>query len=348
MAIFAVVVKTVLVTGASGQDGYYLIQQLLQAGFDPVAACRESANTQLEADGKTKLASIQLKAAEQLSGLDKVAFDLDDSDSIADAILQVKPQLIFHLAAPTFVPDSFSDPLLFDRQISQATGQILKVAKSLESECRVLVASSSEIYSEASESPQSEATPWQSRTPYGQAKIAASQAVVDARNEGLFALSAITFNHESPLRPKRFLSRKVTSGVAAIAAGHADDLTLGSLETVRDWSHAQDITSGMIAALTHDDPADYVFASGIGRTVNQLVDAAFKAANVERTVDGVDRVKIDQRFVRPPEQFPLVGNPRRAQDRLSWKNEISFERMIEQMVAVDLEAEMVNAKSSSV
>jgi GDPmannose 4,6-dehydratase len=182
------------------------------------------------------------------------------------------------------------------------------------------------------------------RSPYGVAKLAAHGLVGALRaRHGRFLVSAITFNHESPRRPERFLPRKVTAGVAAIAAGKSETLTLGDQSAVRDWSHARDVVAGMVLALRHDEPGDYVFASGVPHTVGDLVDAAFAAAGVPRQVADPaapgstrDRVETDPRFVRPPEQWPPVGDPSKARAVLGWQPRTSFEQLIAEMVDADL------------
>jgi len=264
--------------------------------------------------------------------------DLLDPASIRRAVAEAAPDEIYHLAAPTFVPDSWNDPSEVVAAIAAGTATLLATAGSLGDGVRVLVASSSEIFGDAGVSPQSESSPMRPRSPYGVAKLAAHGLVGTLRaHHGRFLVSAITYNHESPRRPERFLPRKVSAGVAAIAAGQAETLTLGSLDAVRDWSHARDVVEGMVLALRHEEPGDYVFASGIPHTVGDLVDAAFGAAGVARTLpDGRDRVEVDPRFVRPPEQWPPVGNPTRARTVLGWQPRTSFEQLVGEMVDADL------------
>jgi GDPmannose 4,6-dehydratase len=264
--------------------------------------------------------------------------DLLDPGSIRRAVAEAAPDEIYHLAAPTFVPDSWEDPSEVMRAIAGATATLLAAAGALDRDVRVLVATSSEIFGDAGESPQSESSPMRPRSPYGVAKLAAHGLVGTLRaHHGRFLVSAITYNHESPRRPERFLPRKVSAGVAAIAAGQAETLTLGDLRAVRDWSHARDVVDGMVLALRHDEPSDYVFASGVGRTVEDLVDAAFEAAGVERLLsDGRDRVEVDPRFVRMLEQWPPVGDPTRARSVLGWEPRTSFEQLVAEMVEADL------------
>ncbi len=323
--------RRVLITGVTGQDGGYLAEQLVAAGDEVVGTVRRP-------DGAL--------AAAGLGHLDGrvalVAADLLEPDGLRRTILEVAPDEIYHLAAPTFVPDSWNDPTEVTAAIVTGTAAVIAAAGALEREARVLVATSSEIFGDAGVSPQAEDAPKRPRSPYGVAKLAAHGLVGTLRAQrDRFLVSAITFNHESPRRPERFLPRKVTAGVAAIAVGRADDLTLGDQAAVRDWSDARDVVAGMVLALRHERPDDYVFASGVPRTVGDLVDAAFAAAGVDRHVvaaDGTrrDRVLVDPRFVRPSERWPPVGDPSRARDVLGWTPQTDFAALIGQMVAADL------------
>lgn len=316
-----------LITGLTGQDGGYLAERLLDDGDEVLGAVRRPHDA-LEAAGLVHLEGrVELLAA-----------DLLDPASVRRAVATAEPDEVYHLAAPTFVPDSWEDPTDVMRAIAGGTAAVLAAAGALERDVRVLVASSSEVFGEAGVSPQSESSPMRPRSPYGVAKLAAHQLVGVLRDRhGRFLVSAITYNHESPRRPERFLPRKVSAGVAAIAAGRAETLALGDLRAVRDWSHARDVVAGMVLALRHDQPGDYVLASGVGRTVEQLVDAAFAAAGVERRrPDGTDRVAVDPRFVRAPEPCPPVGDPSRARDVLGWEPRTSFEQLVAELVEADL------------
>jgi GDPmannose 4,6-dehydratase len=319
--------RRVLITGLTGQDGGYLAEQLLKEGDDVVGVVRQP-------DGALDAAGLA-----HLEGrVELLAADLLDPPSLRHAIAAARPDEIYHLAAPTFVPDSWEDPTEVMRAIAGGTATVLAAAGVLGPEVRVLVASSSEIFGDADSSPQSEATTPRPRSPYGVAKLAAHQLVGVLRaRHGRFLVSAITYNHESPRRPERFLPRKVSTGVAAIAAGRAQTLTLGDLRAVRDWSHARDVVAGMVLALRHDEPGDYVLASGVGRTVEQLVDAALAAAGIERhDADGRDRVAVDPALVRAPEPCPPVGDPAKARTLLGWEPQTSFEQLVAEMVEADL------------
>jgi GDPmannose 4,6-dehydratase len=260
-----------------------------------------------------------------------VAGDLRDRDGLRGLVAEVAPDELFHLAAPTFVPASWQDPTGTLEQIAGATAVLLS---SVDPATRVFVATSSELFGDAGESPQHEDSPMRPWSPYGVAKLAAHRLVGAYRRErGLHASSGITFNHESPRRPERFLPRKVTRGAAAISLGRQDVLTLGSQDAVRDWSAAEDVVRGALLAVEHDAPGDYVFASGTGRTVADLVTAAFAHVGL----DPADHVRVDPAFVRAPEATPPVGDPTRARRVLGWEPEIGFAEMIARMVQADLD-----------
>ena len=324
--------RRVLVTGVTGQDGGYLAERLLGGGDEVIGTTRTP-------DGA--LASAGLAQLEGRIAL--LPLDLLDPPSIRRAVAEAQPHEIYHLAAPTFVPDSWDDPTDVTAAIAAGTATLLSAAGALDHDVRVLVAASSEVFGDPGVSPQSEDSPMRPRNPYGVAKLAAHGLVgaLRARHDR-FLVSAIAYNHESPRRPERFLPRKVSAGVAAIAAGRSNALALGDLRAVRDWSHARDVVEGMVLALRHDEPADYVFASGVGHTVGDLVDAAFAAAGVARRVpDGAsderDRVEVDPRFVRPPERWPPVGDPSKAREVLGWRPRTTFGELVRELVAADLE-----------
>lgn len=308
-----------LITGINGQDGSYLAELLLARGTEVVGAARPGA-----ARGPFVPAAVTMAAC-----------DLGDAGAVHRLVADVAPAELYHLAAPTFVPDSWEDPTETVRLVAGATGTVLAAARRTDPDMRVFVASSSEIFGAAASSPQDEDTPPRPRTPYGVAKLAALGLVRTMReHHGQFAVGGILYNHESPRRPERFLPRKVSAGVAAIAAGRSDELVLGDLRAVRDWSHARDVMRGAMLALGADEPGDYVLASGVGHTVGDLVDAAFAAAGL----DPQGRVRVDPAFVRAPEPVASIGNPARARARLGWTPEVSFEQLVAEMVAADLAA----------
>ncbi|MGZ6708309.1 MAG: GDP-mannose 4,6-dehydratase [Solirubrobacteraceae bacterium] len=302
-----------LVTGVTGQDGSYLVELLTQSGTDVVGLVRDPAAAP--------------------AGLAVVRGDLLDPASLRAAVRDVAPDELYHLAAPTFVPASWEDPTETVAAIAGATSALLAAALAAPRRPRVWVSASSEVFGDAGESPQHERTPMRPRSPYGVAKLAAHGLVGALRDHhGLFACSGITYNHESPRRPPRIVRRKITRGAAAIALGLQDELVLGDLGAVRDWSHAEDVMRAAILAVRADQPGDYVIASGRGRTVGELVDAAFAHVGL----DPAGRVRVDPAFVRPPEPTTLVGDPGRARAQLGWEPRHSFESLVGAMVDADL------------
>jgi GDPmannose 4,6-dehydratase len=310
-----------LITGIGGQDGSYLAERLLADGFEVVGMVRTADHP------------IPDNVAPISADLRLIQGDLADPGSLRSAVDEVRPDALFHLAAPTFVPDSWVDPTATLAAIAGGTATLLAAVAAITPRTRVVVASSAEIFGDAGESPQSERSPMRPRSPYGVAKLAAHGLVQAMRaHHGLHASSAITFNHESPRRPVYFLPRKVTRGAAAIKLGLQDELELGDLAAVRDWCDARDVVRGLQLMAAADEPGDYVLASGVARTVQDLVDAAFGAAGI--SAEG--RVRVNPAFVRPPEATQPLGDPRRARERLGWEPEISFDRMIGDMLAADL------------
>lgn len=312
-----------LITGIAGQDGSYLAELLLADGCEVVGMVRSA-----DRHGPN-LAAFAKRVR-------LVEADLLDPASLRRAVGEVEPDELYHLAAPTFVPDSWDDPTATVAAIVGGTSTLLAAARSVRADMRVYVATSSEIFGDAGVSPQDEDAPKRPRSPYGVAKLAAHQLIALMRERhGQHASAGITYNHESPRRPAHFVPRKITRGAAAIALGREESLSLGDLDAVRDWCDARDVVRGAVLALRHETPGDYVFASGVGRTVRELVVAAFAAAGLP--AEAVEkRVVVDPAFVRPPEPTVLVGDPRRARDVLGWRAEISFEQMVGEMVETDL------------
>jgi GDPmannose 4,6-dehydratase len=305
--------RRVLITGVSGQDGWYTASACVARGDEVVGTVRPGSSA-------------------PVPDVALVEADLATPSSLAGAVRSVEPTHVFHLAAPTFVPASWDDPSGVLREIAEATASLLRACR--EAGARVWVATSSEVFGDCGESPQGERTPMRPRSPYGVAKLAAHGLVGAMRERhGLFACSGITFNHESPRRPERFLPRKVTRGAAAIALGRSSELVLGSLDAVRDWSHAEDVAACALLALEAAEPGDYVVASGEGRTVRDLVDAAFAASGLG---DASPYLRVDPAFVRPPEPCPSIGDPSKARSTLGWSPRWTFEATIAEMVEADL------------
>jgi GDPmannose 4,6-dehydratase len=313
-----------LITGISGQDGSYLAELLLEQGYEVVGMARRPGRIDEEPGA---LAGVRDR-------IRVVQGDLLDPSTLYRAVAEVQPTELYHLAAPTFVPASWGDPTETVQAIAGGTAALLAGSLALgDGAPRVWVATSSEIFGDAGESPQHERSPMRPRTPYGVAKLAAHGLVGAMRTgQGLFACSGITYNHESPRRPERFLPRKVTSGVAAISLGLQDELVLGDLGAVRDWTHAADIVHGAWLALQADEPGDVVLASGVPRTVGELVAVAFAHVGL----DSERHVRVDPSLVRDPEPTAPVGDPSRARAVLGWQPTHSFEEMIAEMVDADL------------
>ena len=313
--------RRALITGVAGQDGSYLAELLIAEGTEVVGIDRVGP----QAPNLAGLAgSIELLEA-----------DLADHGALREMVAGLGADEIYHLAAPTFVPDSWDDPTQTLAAIAGGTAAVLAGALAAPQRPRVWVAASSEVFGDAPESPQSEETPMRPRTPYGVAKLAALGLARTIReHHGLFVCGGITFNHESPRRPPHFLSRKVTRGAAAIALGLEEELVLGDLNAVRDWSDARDIVQAAVLALRAQAPGDYVLGSGTGRTVRELVATAFAAAGIAGRED--EAVRVDEAFVRPREAVVPVADTRRARRELGWEPQITFETMIGAMVAADL------------
>lgn len=306
-----------LITGITGQDGGYLAELLQGKGYQVVGLVRPGSEAGVPAGAAT------------------VNGNLADAESLRAAVLDTTPDELYHLAAPTFVPASWKDPAGTLALVAGATGTLLQASREIDGGVRVLVANSGEVFGAANVSPQNEDTPMRPRSPYGVAKLAAYGLVDTLRHKhGMHASSAIAYNHESPRRPERFLPRKVTKAAAAIKLGLQDELALGDLSAVRDWCHARDVVRGYWMMLQQEQPGDYILASGVGRTVGQLVDVAFGCVGL----DPADHLRVDPRFVRPPERTPPVGDTTRARERLGWAPETSFRAMIEEMVQADLAA----------
>jgi GDPmannose 4,6-dehydratase len=304
------------VTGVSGQDGSYLAALLADRGYEVVGLRRGPGESLPD-------------------GVSALTGDLLAPATLRAAVHEARPDELYHLAAPTFVPDSWEDPTETVAAIATATATLLAAAREVDPAMRVWVSTSSEVFGDAGESPQTERSPMRPRTPYGAAKLAAHGLVGAMRERwGLFACSGLTYNHESPRRPEQFLTRKVTRGAAAIKLGLESELVLGDLDAVRDWSHAADVVRAAWLALQAPEADDYVIASGVGRTVRDFAAAAFAALDL----NWEGYVRVDPAFVRAPEPVALVGDATRARERLGWTPEHSFEDLVAEMVAADLAA----------
>jgi GDPmannose 4,6-dehydratase len=309
-----------LVTGITGQDGSYLGELLLERGDEVIGMVREA-----PADARERLIA-------PLRGVELVHGDLAGAESLRQVIATVKPDRVYHLAAPTFVPASWTDPAGSLHDVAGATFTLLNAIEQEVPAARVFLASSAEVFGDCGESPQHERTPTFPRSPYGIGKLAALRAAHVYRGRGLHVSAGILFNHESPRRPERFLPRKVTKGAARIAAGLETSLEVGDRRAIRDWSHARDLMAGAILAVEHDQPDDYVFASGIGHSVGDLIDLAFRLCGLHAE----DHVVVNPAFVRDPERTAPVGDPSKAHRVLGWMPEATFDHVVAEMVEHDV------------
>jgi GDPmannose 4,6-dehydratase len=317
-----------LVTGITGQDGTYLAERLLADGTEVVGLVRPPL-------AGRDLGPVLGPLRDRLA---LVEGDLRDPDGLRRAVAAAAPDELYHLAAPTFVPASWDDPAGALAEVAGATAVLLDAGA--RAGVRVLVATSPELFGDAGVSPQAEDAPRRPLTPYGAAKLAAHELVrVWRERRGAHACAAVTYNHESPRRPARFVTRKITRAAAAAARAQAagaaaEELVLGDLGARRDWSHAADVVEGYVLAMRHPEPGDYVLGSGVARTVRDFVDAAWRAAGLD---PAAAPVRVDPALVRPPERTLLVADPARARAVLGWRPARSFEQLVAEMVAADLE-----------
>jgi GDPmannose 4,6-dehydratase len=310
-----------LITGITGQDGSFLAELLLEKNYEVTGLVRGPAER-------------SLGSSEHLRGrLRLVGGDLLEPDSLRRALDACRPREIYHLAAPSFVPASWERPEETVSAIAGSAAAILEAVNEVDPEMRLFVSASGAIFGDAPESPQREDTPCRPTTPYAIAKLAAHQLVGALRErEGLHASSGIVYNHESERRPERFVTRRITRGAAAISLGLQDELTLGNLDAVRDWSFAGDIVRGAWLMLQQDQPGDYVLASGVPHTVADLARAAFACVDL----DAERHLRVDPTLLRPADATPSVGDPTKARTLLGWEPQVSFEQLVERMVQADL------------
>jgi GDPmannose 4,6-dehydratase len=277
-----------------------------------------------------------LGLAEHLRGhIELVEGDLLDPASLRSSVARTLPDELYHLAAPSFVPDSWKGPARTFAAIAGSTATLLEAVRDHSSQTRVFIAGSGAMFGAAAQSPQREDTACWPETPYATAKLAAHQVVGQLRvNSGLFACSGILYNHESERRPESFVTRKITKAAAAIKLGLANEVVLGDLTAIRDWSFAGDVMLGAWSMLQQDSPDDFILASGVGHTVAEFVERAFACVGLRAE----EHVIIDATLSRSPEPTPRVGDPTRARQRLDWHPTLSFEQLVERMVNADLHA----------
>jgi GDPmannose 4,6-dehydratase len=314
--------RRVIITGITGQDGSYLAELLLEKGYEVYGMVRRSSTPNLWRI-QDVLDRITLKPA-----------DLLDQLSLIRLIDEVRPHELYNLAAMSFVPASWDQPMLTGEYNSQGVTRLLDAIRQVDPTIRFYQASSSEMFGKVREMPQKETTPFYPRSPYGVSKVFAHYITVNYRESyNLFAVSGMLFNHESPRRGLEFVTRKVTDGVARIKLGLTDTLSIGNLDAQRDWGFAGDYVRAMWLMLQQDTPQDYVIATGVSHSVRQLIEIAFTHAGL----DWEKHVRVDPALMRPAEVEHLLGDATKARLDLSWKPEVSFNRLIEMMVDADLE-----------
>src|SRR5213078_1991922 len=309
--------KRAIITGITGQDGSYLAELLLEKGYEVVGTVRRSSAPNLWRIDHI-VDRITLKPA-----------DLLDQLSLLRVIDEVRPQEIYNLAAMSFVPASWDQPLLTGEFNAQGVTRLLDAVRQVDTSIKIYQASSSEMFGKVLETPQRETTPFYPRSPYGVSKVFAHYITVNYRESyDLFAVSGMLFNHESPRRGLEFVTRKVTDGVARIKLGLTDSLSLGNLDAHRDWGFAGDYVAAMWQMVQQERPDDFVIATGISHSVRDLVEVAFARVGL----DWHKYVKTDPKLLRPAEVEHLIGNSSKAKQELGWKPEVDFRGLITMMV----------------
>lgn len=313
---------TALVTGITGQDGSYLAEFLLEKGYDVIGVVRRTSHDSYERIGHL------------LERLTIVPADLLDQHSLTTVIGDHKPDEIYNLAAQSFVPTSWSQPVLTGEFTALGVTRLLEAVRLAHPSARCYQASSSEMFGKVRETPQSEDTPFYPRSPYGVAKVYGHWITVNYRESyNMHCTSGILFNHESPRRGLEFVTRKVTDGVARIKLGMADKLTLGNLDAQRDWGFAEDYVEAMWLMLQQEEPSDFVIGTGVMHSVQDLVEIAFRHADI----DWEPHVEIDESLIRPTEVESLCADASKAQRVLEWVPKMSFSQLVAMMVDADIE-----------
>ena len=313
--------KRAIITGITGQDGSYLAELLLSKGYEVFGAVRRSSAPNLWRV-QHLLDRITIKPA-----------DLLDQLSLIRLVDEVRPQEFYNLAAMSFVPASWDQPMLTGEFNAQGVTRVLEAIRQVDPSIRIYQASSSEMFGKVREVPQTELTPFYPRSPYGVSKVFAHYITVNYRESyNLFAVSGMLFNHESPRRGLEFVTRKVTDGVARIKLGLQKGLSLGNLDAKRDWGFAGDYVQAMWLMLQQEQPDDYVIATGISHSVRDLVDVAFAHVGL----DWREHVALDPKLIRPAEVEHLIGDSSKARTQLGWNPSVDFPALVKMMVDADL------------
>ena len=314
--------KTAVITGVTGQDGSYLAELLLEKGYEVIGVVRRTSHDSYERIGHL------------LDRVHIVAADLLDQHSLTTVIRDARPDEVYNLAAQSFVPTSWNQPVLTGEFTALGVTRLLEAIRLAHPQARFYQASSSEMFGKAVETPQRESTPFYPRSPYGVAKVYGHWITVNYRESyGMYAVNGILFNHESPRRGLEFVTRKVSDAVARIKLGKIKELRLGNLDSGRDWGFAGDYVDAMWRMLQQREPQDYVVGTGKMHTVRDLCAAAFGHVGL----DWKKYVKLDPRFVRPAEVDTLLADASRAKQELGWVPKVSFEQLVRMMVDADVE-----------
>ena len=312
----------VLITGITGQDGSHLAELLLAKGYDVFGMTRRASTENLE------------RIDHLLDRLTLIQGDLLDPHSLASALREAEPLEVYNLAAQSFVPTSWNQPVLTAEFTAVGVTRMLEAVRTVDPQIRFYQASSSEMFGKVREVPQTELTPFHPRSPYGVAKVYGHHITVNYRESyGLFAVSGILFNHEGPRRGLEFVTRKISDGAARIKLGLVDELRLGNLDAERDWGYAGDYVEAMWLMLQQNEPEDYVVASGEAHTVREFCRLAFEHVGL----DWERHVKTDPLLMRPAEVDHLVGDATKAHTKLGWKPRVEFPELVRLMVDADLE-----------
>ncbi len=313
--------KKALITGITGQDGSYLAELLLEKGYKVVGMVRRSSTVNYERIGHL------------MDDLEFVSGDLLDQMSLVEVLESHRPDEVYNLAAQSFVQTSFTQPVLTGETTALGVTRLLDAIRMVDADIRFYQASSSEMFGKVHEVPQKESTPFHPRSPYGVAKVYGHWITVNYRESyDLHANSGILFNHESPRRGLEFVTRKITHGVAEIALGLADSISLGNLDAKRDWGFAGDYVKAMWLMLQQEEPGDFVICTGETHSVKEFLEIAFNHVNLSFE----DYVTVDKRFFRPAEVDLLVGDASLAKEKLGWTPKTSFSDLVTEMVDSDL------------
>jgi GDPmannose 4,6-dehydratase len=316
--------RRALITGITGQDGSYLAEVLLEKGYEVHGMVRRSSTETFE------------RIAHLRDRLHLHQADLLDQSSLVNPLREIAPAEVYNLAAQSFVPTSWVQPSLTGEFTAIGVTRMLDAVRMVDPEIRFYQASSSEMFGKAIESPQNETTPFHPRSPYAVAKVYGHWITVNYRESyGMYAVSGILFNHESPRRGREFVTRKISEGVARIKLGLEDALPLGNLDARRDWGYAREYVDAIWRMLQGPEPRDYVIGTGVQHSVGSCVEIAFRHVGL----DPADFVRVDPKLIRPAEVDTLLADPTKAREELGWSASTSFAELVQLMVDADLESQ---------